>query len=98
MKKNKTCASAEKSKNKPISAENDVDDITMRSKSTISNTSHLVSKNKFESANKESKSLFGAAPANPSGGAGLFGKPPASDILRESPAFGNDKKESEDKK
>ena len=50
-----------------------------------------MSKNKTDHANKESKpSLFGAAPANPSGSSGLFGKP-APDILRESPAFGNEK-------
>lgn len=69
----------------------------MRSRSTISNTSHLdISKNKASgNANKESKaSLFGAAPTNPSGSGGLFGKPPVSDIMRESPAFGNNQKQS----
>ena len=60
----------------------------MRSKSTISNTSHInISKKKDNGS-----SLFGGAPTNPAGNGGLFDKPPVSDIMRESPAFGNNKK------
>lgn len=69
------------------------DNATMRSKSTISNKSHLDSKAKKESPpGNAGASLFAAAPKG-----GLFGPNP-SDMMRESPAFGKIDKSGEDKK
>jgi len=77
----------------------------MRSKSPISSKSHLdaqksgisqgadKSQGLFGGQGKKEptpSALFGGASAPKSGG-GLFGKPPPSDLMRESPAFGTAK-------
>lgn len=79
------------------------DDASMRSKSPISSKSHLDARKSgiSQEADKgkglsdgqgkkdpNSSALFGGAPATKSG---LFGKPPTSDLMRESPAFGSAK-------
>lgn len=80
------------------------DDASMRSKSPISSKSNVDARNSGISAGADkgsglfggqgkkdssSSGLFGASA--PKSGGGLFGKPPPSDLMRESPAFGSGK-------
>jgi len=64
----------------------------MRSKSPISSNSNLgARKSGISQAPGKSQGLFGGPSNKAPSTSALFGKPPASDPMRESPAFGSGK-------